>query len=76
MTARNRAINKITMNIPPNTDWDNLNIGSELRVAVEGRPPKYAAKKIPIKIAPIPCAINKNVFVCLSLSFNNFTFFM
>ena len=38
----------------PITDCETIKAGSELSVAVEGRPPKYAAKKMPPKIAPTP----------------------
>lgn len=47
-----KKINAI--NIAPITDCEKINDGSELRVFVEGRPPKYAAKKIPQNIAPTP----------------------
>ena len=40
--------------IAPITDCEKINIASELSVCVEGKPPKYAAKKIPQNIAPIP----------------------
>ena len=42
------------INMAPITDCENTNAGSELSVAVEGRPPKYAARKMPPKIAPMP----------------------
>ena len=52
MAARIRVKNTKAINRAPNTDCENINAGSELRVAVEGRPPKYATKKMPPKTAP------------------------
>ena len=52
MATRIRVKNTKAINMAPNTDCENINAGSELRVAVEGRPPKYAAKKMPPKTAP------------------------
>ena len=70
MAARIRVKNTKAINMAPNTDCENINAGSELRVAVEGRHPKYAAKKMPPKTAPTLWAENNNLFICLSLNLN------
>ncbi len=54
ITAKTRATNTKAINMAPITDCETIKAGSELSVAVEGRPPKYAAKKMPPKIAPTP----------------------
>jgi len=54
ITAKTRAANTKAINMAPIMDCETINAGSELSVAVEGRPPKYAAKNMPPKIAPMP----------------------
>ena len=39
--------------ITPITDCKPINVGSELRVSVDGKPPKYTVKKIPQNIIPM-----------------------
>ena len=51
----------------PNTASRILKVGSEWRTAVEGSPPKYAAKKMPMKTAPTPSMPSRNVFSFLLL---------
>ena len=53
MTAKMSAITTKAINMAPITDCENIKAGSELRVAVDGRPPKYAARKMLAKIAPM-----------------------
>jgi hypothetical protein len=53
ITAITRAASTKAINMAPITDCEKINAGSELRVAVDGRPPKYAARKMLAKIAPM-----------------------
>ena len=69
IAAKTRPTNTKAINMAPSTDCDNMKAGSELSVAVEGRPPKYAAKKMPAKIAPMAWAVNKKMFACFSVNF-------
>lgn len=54
IAAKTRATNTKAINIAPIMACEYMKAGSELSVAVEGRPPKYAAKKMAPKIAPTP----------------------
>ena len=59
------------INIAPITPCEKINDVSELSVLVEGRPPKYAAKKIPQNTIPIPWVINRKILVCLVIDLIN-----
>ena len=55
------AINKNPTNNNPTMVCEIINDGSEFNVSVEGKPPKYAARKMTINTVPTPWAANKKV---------------
>lgn len=63
------------MNNTPTMLCERMKNGSEFNVSVDGKPPKYATKKMTAKIVPTPWAENKNVCVCFLFSLITYILF-